>query len=442
MNKSRLFLALVVGLSLLGAGCAPTPEAPKSTPLDTSKVSCDQIDAARHQVLQNYQIAVTEAADTFQKAVEAFESDLNTCLANAWKGGPCDNEWKASQEALTQVQGNVMNDVAYNGWKKAKADWDACYANWDAKYADWSAKGKQREELCRDEFNAKRDAAIKANEDAIKAAATQRDADLAKLDELEKSCKEKSKTQTGGGVTTGGGSVTTGTTPPATTPWIQTPTTVATSACQPAGIPGSNSTPRTGRATDFGAKDIVIGLITQVAEDVTGSPVPTGILDNQIFAGMVTVKIRTRIAEMEIEESDAQLSNQRGKEIRLRRKLDQYRRALDVWGKIAEGRPPVSEIKKDVAQLQSMPSGMCQSDLDCGSPLCCSANTIATSHCDDNGACVAQANNCPGAEICMGPDPAQPYFDHCGPNHDGNWGYGQSMPSGSPANRPAPGVAR
>jgi hypothetical protein len=436
---------------LFGAGCgSPTPQPPAPSSFDVSKVDCPGIPAARQQVDEAYNAAVKAAAQTYADARTAFEADLNSCLADVWKGGPCDNEWKASQQAAAAAQGDISNDDAYHGWKKAKSDWDTCYKNWDAKYKDWSDKGQQREAACRDEFNAKNEAAQTAYTDAIRAAASKHDADNAALDALEKACNEKTKTQTGG-VTTGGGTTGGGTTPPPPQPptggtptpktWPPTPQTVHASACQPA-IPGENATPRTGRADDFGPKDIAIGLITTVAEDVTGSPIPTGVLDNQIFAGMVCVKIRTRIQEMTIDESDAQLSGDRKTEIMLRQKIARYTSAMNVWCKIAEGRPALKDVKTQVAQINAMPSGFCKSDADCAAPLCCSGNTIAASHCASNGSCVSQVNDCGGEEVCMGPDPAQPMFDHCGPNHDGNWGYGQSKPSGSPANRPAPGAQR
>lgn len=457
---SSSFKTFAVACSLLvlfGAGCAPTPPPPPQSGFDVSKTTCPGIPAARTQVEQAYNDAVTQAAQTYADARAAFEADLNQCMANVWTGGPCDNEWKASQKAAADAWGNISSDDAYHAWKKAKSDWDECYANWDAKYQDWSTKGQQREQACRDEFNAKSEAAMQAYTDAVNAAKAARDASNASLDALEKTCNQPTTSVTIGGVTTGGTTVggggttgggTTGggtTTPPPTPPgpttWPKTPQTVPANACQPA-IPGENATPRTGRADDFGPKDIAVGLITAVAEDVTGSPVPTGVLDNQIFAGIVCVKIRTRIQEMTIDESDAQLSGDRKTELALRTKISRYTSAMNVWCAIAQGKPALKDVKTQVSQINAMPTGFCKSDADCASPLCCSANTIATSHCGSNGSCVAQVDACGAEEICMGPDPAKPLYDHCGPDHDGNWGYGAPKPAGSPANRPAPGVAR
>jgi hypothetical protein len=273
---------------------------------------------------------------------------------------------------------------------------------------------------------------------------------LAYLDDLEKKCKEKEKTQTGGGISTGGsqsGGVNVGATvtPGGTTtlkPWITTPPTVPRTACIPAGIPGSNATPRTGRATDFGPKDIATNLMVAVAEDVTKAPFPTGVIDTQIFAGMVCVKIRTRVAQMINEAADYEQSGRTALAQRINRKIEQYMNAQSVWCAIAEGKTSLPQIRKDAAAIGNVSQGICKTDMECGSPLCCSANSIATSHCNEEGQCVAQVDNCPTRDICMGPDLSQPLMDHCGPMHDGNWAFGQPKPPNSPANRPAPGVAK
>lgn len=54
-------------------------------------------------------------------------------------------------------------------------------------------------------------------------------------------------------------------------------------------------------------KDILKELLQAVAEDVVGNPIPVSAISDQIFAGIVCVKIRSRIAELEMEQSDAQL---------------------------------------------------------------------------------------------------------------------------------------
>jgi hypothetical protein len=416
-------------LLFFGAGCVPTPEPPVAT-YDVTQTTCEGIAEARQKVLQNYQQAVETAGKTYAEARQAFSDDLNTCLRDIWKGGPCDAEWKASQQAAERAWNNISNDDAYYGWKKAKADWDACYGNYAEKQKEWSEKNLAKERTCQEEFQAKVDAAQKAHADAVAAAKSKRESDLAYLDELEKKCKEKPKT--------GGGSGTT----PVTPPPVQPPTTLPKSACEAPGIPGSQGTPRTGPSPDFGPKDIVVNLMTQVAEEVTKTPLPISAIDNQIFAGIVCAKIRSRIAEMTIEESDADLSGDRTTVIRLRKKIAQYGRALDVWCGIAAGKKPLAEVKADVAAINAMPSGSCKKDADCtAAPLCCSANSIATSHCDvETGACVSRVQSCGGSYVCMGPDAAQPKFDHCGPAHEGNWMYGAPKPANW--SFPKPGVPR
>lgn len=54
-------------------------------------------------------------------------------------------------------------------------------------------------------------------------------------------------------------------------------------------------------------KDILKELLQAAAEDVVGSPIPVSAISDQIFAVMVCAKLRTRLAELEMEQSDAQL---------------------------------------------------------------------------------------------------------------------------------------
>lgn len=444
MNLRYWSFVGTLSLVFLGAGCgSPTPQPPVST-FDVSRTQCSEIADARQKVLAAYSEAVRTAEQTWSEAREVFQSDLNNCLQDIWKGGPCDKEAKEADVAAKNAWADIANDDAYHGWKKAKANWDACYANREAKYKEWSEKGLERERQCRDEFNAKNGAAQQAYTDAVKAAKIKRDADLAFLDELEKKCKEKEKTQTGGGVSVGGtsGGTTGGTTPPSTTPkpkpWVQTPPTLPASACQST-VPGSQTSPRQGRAKDFGPKDVAANLLVQVAEEVTKTPVPLSAIDHQIFAGMVCVKIRTRIAQMVIEASDFETSGRTALAQRINRKIEQYGQALSTWCAIAEGRATLPEVKKEAAAIGTVRAGVCTMDSECGAPLCCSANSIATARCVE-GQCVSMVNNCSQRDICMGPDSTQPLYDHCGPAHEGNWGYGKPRPSGSVSNRPAPGV--
>ncbi|HSD12809.1 MAG TPA: hypothetical protein VLC10_04585, partial [Patescibacteria group bacterium] len=197
------------------------------------------------------------------------------------------------------------------------------------------------------------------------------------------------------GGTTGG---TTGTVPGGTTYRPQSP------ACQDE-IPGENGTVRQGQASDYGPRDILIGLITTVAEDVTGNPIPTGAISDQIFATMVVAKIRTRIAEMDRDAID-HLDDNRWQR-RYEQQRARYERALSVWGAIAQGKPALPEIKKDVNAINAMPTGACTTDADCGQPICCSAGEIARWACDtETGACHHKKEPCDDPTVCAG-KPAQ-----------------------------------
>lgn len=434
-------LALV---ALMGAGCdAPTPAPPVSS-FDVTKTTCPEIADARRNVLRQFQQSVETANRTYAEAHQAFSDGLNECLRGIWTGGPCDKEWRGTQAAYERAWGDISNDEAYKGWKAAKAAWDACYGDYAAKQKEWSEGNLGRERACQEEFQAKVDAANNAHADAAKAAKAKRDADLAYLDAFEKTCNKPKPTGDDGptGAISGGN-------PPATTPppkpakpVAPPPGTLPRSACEPNPIPGSQGTPRTGTTPGFGPKDIAVNLMTQVAEEVSKTPLPVSAIDNQIFAGIVCAKIRTRIAEMTIEESDADLGNDRPTVIRLRKKLDQYNRALEVWCAIAAGKKPLAEVKTEATAINGMRGGFCQSDADCtAAPLCCSANTIAASHCDTGtGACVSEIRSCGRNEVCMGPDASQPRFDHCGPAHEGNWTYGGRKPANW--SFPQPGVPR
>ncbi len=415
-------LAVAAALVLLGAGCQdappPAPNPPPEARFDVTKTTCPEIDAARQKVDAAYDAAIKAAADTYAEARAAFQADLDACLKGIWTGGPCDKEWKASQTAASNAWGDISNDQFYKEWKKAKADWDACYAQWEKKYEDWSKNNTGREQQCQEEFQAKVDAANAAYDAAAKAAKDKRDADRAFLDELEKKCKQPQPTATGttggtggttGGGTTPGGGTDGGTvTPPPGGGTTGGGTTYhpEARACQDE-IPGENAQPRTGKASDFGPKDILVNLIVQVAEDVTGTPVPTGAVDNQIFAGIVCVKLHARLIELQGEESDAIWSNNRKAEIAARLKIARYTRARDIWCKIAEGKPALADVKKEQNAINAMPTGGCKTDADCGDPVCCSAKEIGTWSCDvSTGSCHQSKKPCTDPTVCAG-KPAQ-----------------------------------
>ncbi|MEY4745146.1 MAG: hypothetical protein RL272_1091 [Candidatus Parcubacteria bacterium] len=404
-------LAASAALIVLGAGCqdvpTPAPNPPPETQFDVTKTACPEIDAARAKVAAAYDASLKAASDTYGEARAAFQADLDGCLKGIWSGGPCDNEWKASQQAAANAWNDISNDQFYKEWKKAKADWDACYGNWEAKYKDWSDRNKGKESACQEEFQAKVGAANAAYDAAMKAAKDKRDADLKYLDELDKKCKEPKPAATGGTTTggvTAGGTTGGGTTPPPGGGTTTGGTTIHPEArvCQDE-IPGENSVPRTGKASDFGPKDILINLITQAAEEVTGSPIPTDAIDSQIFAGIVCVKLHARLIELQGEESDAIWSGNRKAEIAARLKIARYTRARDIWCKIAEGKPAIADVRKEQAAIGAMPTGGCRTDADCGDPVCCSAKEVGSWSCDaSTGACHQRKSPCADPTVCGG----------------------------------------
>lgn len=118
-----------------------------------------------------------------------------------------------------------------------------------------------------------------------------------------------------------------------------------------------------------------------------------------------------------MEQSDAQMGGQRGKEIRLRKKIADYNHAMQVRCAIAEGKPPLT-LKEDMQQIQDATvseetdeeetdEASCETAADCGEPACCSATEVGTWACND-GACASQRKPCPTGSECAGV-PAQCY---------------------------------
>jgi hypothetical protein len=402
--------AFAAAMLLVGAGCPdappPAPPAPPAeAAFDVTKTTCPEIEAARAKVNAAHDATVKAASDTYVEARELFRADFEQCRSGIWKGGPCDKEYEATQVAYRNAWGDISNDQFYKEWKKAKADWDACYAKRDEKYEEWSKDNLAKEKLCQDELQAKADAANEAYRVAVDAARAKRAADMAFLDELEKKCKEP-KVTGGGSTTTGvipGSGTPVGTNPPGGGVTVAPPVTPPNPnarVCQDV-IPGENATGRTGKASDFGPRDIMVNLMTQVAEEVTKTPVPVSAIDERVFAIMVCSKIRSRIVEMDLEAIDHITDNvwtRRYEQTRRR-----YETALGVWCKIAEGRPALPEVKKDVAAINAMPTGACTKDADCGPPVCCSGKEVGTWTCNTaTGACVSKKTACTDPKVCGG----------------------------------------
>lgn len=409
-HLSKFLSAFAFGaLLLVGAGCKDAPPPPPPPPavdaFDVTKTTCPEIESARAKVNAAYEAAIKAATDTYTEARGLFQADFEQCRSTIWKGGPCDKEYEATQVAYRNAWGDISNDQFYKEWKKAKADWDACYAQRDEKYEEWSRNNLAKEKLCQDELQAKVDAANEAYRAAADAARAKRAADMAFLDELEKECK-KPKVTGGGSTTTGvipGSGTPVGTNPPGGGVTVAPPVTPPNPnarVCQQT-IPGENSTGRTGRAPDYGPRDILVNLMTQVAEEVTKTPVPVSAIDERVFAVMVCSKIRTRIAEMDLESIDHLNDNvwQRRYEQTRRR----YETALGVWCKIAEGKPALPEVKQQVAAINAMPTGACTKDADCGPPVCCSGKEVGTWTCNTaTGACSAKKTACTDPKVCGG----------------------------------------
>jgi hypothetical protein len=399
---------------LLLSGCLPPPtpgEAELPAWFDVSAVTCPEIPAARERVLSTYDTLLLEISDIYLEWIRKFEADLNACLEGIWKKGPCDDAWGELQKAYTEVSAQVSDDNLYNTYKAAKGKRDECYAQVKADdYQDWSTTNKNKEQQCRDDFQQAHDAAERLYYEKKNTAKAQRDAALAALDELQKECN---KPKTGGdsawwatnGVIGDGKTEEIDGEPPVQeitpdAPACQ-PTATVTAPGGGASIPGANTQPRTWKAPDKWQKDVLKELLQAVAEDVVGNPIPVSAISDQVFAVMVCAKLRTRLAELEMEQSDAQLWGQRSKEIRLRKKIADYNHASQVWCAIAEGRPPL-DLKEDMQQIKDaefIEEQTCTTAADCGEPACCSATEIGIRTCND-GVCASQKSLCPNNSQC------------------------------------------
>ncbi len=415
-KKFRLLGYFTIALLLTGCLPAPTPgQNGSAVPawFDVSKVTCPGIDEARKNVLTTYDAILQETSDTYLAAIKAFETDLNACLEGIWKKGPCDDQWEELQKAYADVSAEVTNDTLYTTYKQAKAKRDACYAQVKADdYQDWSTTNQNREQQCRDDFKQAHDAAERLYYEKKNTAKAQRDAALAALDELQKECnKPKTGWDTAGWATNGvigdGKTEEVDGEPPVQeiTPDADVCTPKPVAPGQPS-IPGATSQPRTWRAPDLWATDVLKELLQMVAEDVVGNPVPVSAISDKVFAVMVCAKIRSRLAELEIDMSDAQLGGQRSKEIRLRRKIGDYNHAMQVWCAIAEGRPPV-QLQQEMQVIKDAEfdeKTTCETAESCGEPACCSATELGRWTCTD-GVCVAEKITCPDASQCGGQPP-------------------------------------
>ncbi|HLG24263.1 MAG TPA: hypothetical protein VI564_05030 [Candidatus Nanoarchaeia archaeon] len=370
-------------------------------------VDCPDIEEARQQAYAEYDANLRKIADVYLEARRAFEAELNECVKGLWQGHPCDEEWNNVQQAYEQASAEISNDEFYNNYKQASQKWKDCHAQFDNHLEDWMEQNRKKEEACQQQFKAKVDAAQDAYYKAQGDAKAIRDAKLNALAELERKCREdaekkKKEIKTGGG----GTETTDGQTDGTDTTDDEDDETEEEVPVEPKPNSAACARPvtqeRTKKAPDLGPKDVLTNVMVQAAEEVTGTVIPTSAINEKIFAVFVVARLQSRIAELEIEESDAQLSGQRSKEIRIRRQLARYRQAIQLWGKIAEGRPP-ADIGQQAQQLDDLPPGTCQSDAECGEPVCCSKTSVGNWHCDTaKGTCYNSVDNCAQNEFCGG----------------------------------------
>ena len=147
------------------------------------------------------------------------------------------------------------------------------------------------------------------------------------------------------------------------------------------------------------AKDVIVGIAQMVAEEITSSPIPTSAISDKVFAGIMCTRLYARILELQMEEGDALIGNDRNLQIQLRRKIEKYRQAQIIWCRVAEGR----EVQEEIVEYQA--TNACQSSQDCGTAVCCSASEIGRWTCED-GACQSLKEACPENTSCGG-NPAQ-----------------------------------
>jgi len=246
---------------------------------------------------------------------------------------------------------NISDDIAYQAYKNAKSKWTACHNDFDAQYQQWDQDNRAKEQACQQEQQQKLSNAQSVRDEELQAAQAKHDADISYLADLENQCNKPKPAQVISDLDlVGGGTVqrpvneeeivSSNPTPPA--PTIPSPSSP---------IPGENAQPRTGKSPDFGGRDIITGLITGAAEDVTGNPLPVGAISDQVFAVIVCDKLYARILQLQEEEITGIASHDRVKEITARRDVRRYTKAKLIWCGIAEGRQP----KSFLPQTQELP---------------------------------------------------------------------------------------
>lgn len=349
--KFRILITLVFG-SLFLSSCAFFQNEVAVKNFDLNKVSCQEIDSARTKVLENYKSNLKFLADAYTLVREKFEKDAADCRMKVYLQNPCEEDWQNLQNAYQTARGNISNDEAYNNYKSNKAKWEACIENHQADPNKFYDEGEKKLEMCNESYQKAISQALSVKKAEEEKLTNQKNSDLAFLDDLEKKCAtpapEPSITpviSVNSGNTTGnnvaGGAV-----------------SVGNSASGNGGgclVPGENTTPRTGKPDENVVKDIATEIAIQVAEGITGSPIPSSAINDKIFAGIVCTKLYARELELQQEEIDAILSNNRVEMIKIRRTLAKYRRAKQVWCAIAEGRTNAKQVRTAALEIEKMP---------------------------------------------------------------------------------------
>lgn len=344
MKKTHILIALIATLSLLG-GCITNNR-------DISKTKCEEIPQARMTVHNNYKNDLQTIAAAYQIARNKLEKDAQDCRLKVYLENPCEAEWNELQNAYSQARSDISNDNAYNNYKAKKAQWEQCIDTHRSNPDNFYDKGDEKIKKCQETYQAAISEAIKKQDQAKKEAKEKFDKDMTFLNDLEKKCNTPSPSPSPIITTGSGTSTTTSTT---------TGTTTGTSSSVNSGggctIPGENGTPRTGKPDDNVVRDVATEIAVQVAEAITGSPLPTSAINDKIFAGIVCTKLYARLIELQQEEIDAITSGNRREEIKIRRQITRYRRAQQVWCAIAEGRTNSKQVKTAMSEIEKLPSG-------------------------------------------------------------------------------------
>lgn len=399
----RLGLLVGAGLfAIMGQGCIPEglKKAPPIQGEAIKKVTCATIDQTRTAIHQEFSKQMEQLRDEYWEDYRTIDTNRKDCMDQLYQGSPCDDQWNALQASYANVSKDVTNDVLYNDYKSKQAEWMACHNNFEQELKNWEEREKDKGQKCQERFQSEVDQLQAERKTQEEQAKQKRDADLAALAEFEKQCKTP-----GGDIVGDGTAVVVGGPQDGQIPQPG-PVQAGSAACGSGGgtqvrttIPGENTAPRTGTVAENPAKDVLTEIMIQTAEGVTGTPIPTSAINDKIFAGIVCTKLYSRILELEAAAGDAEWSNNRGEQIRLRKELARYRQAQSVWCAIAQGKPP-ADLQTQIGQIQNITE--CKTDADCGPPVCCSETEIGMMICSSAGKCVPGKRACARDQICTG----------------------------------------